>query len=876
VRTLDSIAKPMQNFAPLKPDVSNRPRDRQWRAARFVLLSGSVMLIGAVLLTSATLSYMRNLDEARDEKTLTAALNPFVADVSDEILLIQGGAGAEKMALVEAAAQRYAEFSDAEFVIVQGTKRLLAASAAAREGDLSMERASLLIQQVPSGDMRATIRDAAKAGGKSNMIAIQRIELPGSPVISEPLWALAVTRDSVNAHHAQHQTIAWVVAGIFSVAMLSLMVWLARRYAHSERDAELARQALDVEMKYRDLIEAQQIVKCGSWVTDSTLNNFFPSLEYLNIFKLTAQTCPKTIDEVIAQMVHPSHQEAARENMKRILAGESYEGTRRVRLRDGTDKWLLFRAEPRHDAAGKVIGHRGIVIDISSQQIAELRVAEGEKRYRLITENATDIVSLHDREGRVLYCSPSIRKAFGYDPIKSVGVPAFALVHHDDRRDLAETLKALFDGEVETATTMCRFRNASGQYRWLESVVAPVSDPLKGFQHYQVVSRDVTRRQEALLALHASEERFRSLTELSADWYWEQDSEYRFTFISKAPPAAENVISQALIGHNHWDAFPNALGREAWDAHRADLAARNPFQNLIVEISNPETNRVSYYSLSGRPVFDAKGKFIGYRGTGRDITARHLTELSLARRTHELAQTNAALEEEVLSRQRLERDFLLAIEMELAQIGLELHDDLGQDLTGIALLTSALSRKLREQGHPGNAEAARISELVNRTIKHTRMISHGLSPYIWGSTGLVAALKQLASDIDTLGVTQCETSLEQVDIADEIVARSLYRIAQESVNNALKHSQASRITISLHAKAGGVELIIRDNGRGSTAQAAAIHATTQPGDRKFHSIRHRASAIGADLSIGDTNAEGTTICVYWKPASAATTANAAE
>lgn len=840
-----------------------------------MLISGSLVLIGAVLATTLALSYMRTHEEAQYEKTLAAALNMFVAEVSSDLASADEPIGAREIAEMTAAAARYAEFSGAEFAILRGTDRLLTAAADGGKPFLDTRAALALVQRVPAGATRSTFRDQGNGEQKPGVVAIQKIDLP-TP-LAEPLWAVALERQSVTTHHAQHQIIAWVVAGIFSVAMLSLMVWLSRRYAHSERAAELARQALDTEMKYRDLIEAQQIVKCGSWTTDATLNNFFPSLEYLNIFKLTPETCPKTIDEVIEKMVHPSHQEAARQNMKRILAGESYEGTRRVRLRDGTDKWLLFRAEPRHDATGKVVGHRGIVIDISSQQLAEQRVMEGEKRYRLITENATDIVSLHDREGRVLYCSPSIRKAFGYDPGKSIGVPAFSLVHFEDRRDLMDTLKALIDGEVETATTMCRFRNASGQYRWLESVVAPVADPLKGFQHYQVVSRDVTRRKEALEALYASEERFRSLTELSADWYWEQDREYRFTFISKAPPAAENVISQALLGRSHWDAFPNALGREGWDAHRADLAARNPFQNLIVEISNPETSRVSYYSLSGRPVFDAKGRFNGYRGTGRDITARHLTELSLARRTRELAQTNTALEEEVLTRQRLERDFLLAIEMELAQIGLELHDDLGQDLTGIALLTSALSRKLREQGHPGNAEAARISELVNRTIKHTRMISHGLSPYIWGSTGLVAALKQLASDIDTLGVTKCETMLEQVDIAEEIVARSLYRIAQESVNNALKHAQASRIMISLGATPAGIELIIRDNGRGSNDQdPAGIHAITQPGDRKLHSIRHRASAIGAELSIGSGNDEGTTVRVLWKPPTFSASAKAAE
>lgn len=866
----------MQNFAPAK-SARHRPGDARWRAARFVLISGSLVLICAVLATTAVLSYMRQHDVAQYEKTLAATLNMFVAEVSGDLASSNGQLDARVFTEMTAAATRYAEFSEADFAILQGTNRLLAASADAGATVIDASTASMLVQRMPAGVSRTILHAENNASHSHGLVAIQRVDLPAAAGLAGPVWALAMERQAVPTHHSQHQVIAWVVAGIFSVAMLSLMVWLSQRYAHSERAAELARQALDMEMKYRDLIEAQQIVKCGSWTTDATLNNFFPSLEYLNIFKLTPETCPKTIDEVIQKMVHPSQQDVARQNMKRILAGESYEGTRRVRLRDGTDKWLLFRAEPRRDATGKVMGHRGIVIDITSQQLAEQRVAEGEKRYRLITENATDIVSLHDREGRVLYCSPSIRKAFGYAPGKSVGVPAFSLVHFEDRRDLAETLKALIDGEVETATTMCRFRNASGQYRWLESVVAPVTDPLKGFQHYQVVSRDVTRRKEALQALYASEERFRSLTELSADWYWEQDSEFRFTFISKAPVAAENIISQALLGRSHWDAFPNALGREGWDAHRADLTAHNPFQNLIVEISNPESAHVAYYSLSGRPVFDAKGRFIGYRGTGRDITARHLTELSLARRTRELAQTNAALEEEVLTRQRLERDFLLAIEMELAQIGLELHDDLGQDLTGIALLTSALSRKLREQGHPGNTDAARISELVNRTIKHTRMISHGLSPYIWGSTGLMAALKQLASDIDTLGVTQCETSLEQVDIAEEIVARSLYRIAQESVNNALKHSQASRIMISLHSTPAGIELIICDNGRGTNDEdPAGIHAVTQPGDRKFHSIRHRASAIGAELSIASGNKEGTTIRVLWKAPTFSASVKAAE
>jgi PAS domain S-box-containing protein len=845
----------------------------RWRAARFVLLSGTLILTAAIIASAMVLRGFQKQDDGRFERNQVALVTMFAAEVAADLATVNRETSAlsnENVTRIEAAAGRYAQAFENQFLIVDRSGRKIAA-ASALGADAALPSLAAIAKYIPSGDATTAFRDRVAIEGRIYWLTMQRVATR-SATSAGPLWAIAVTDEShQSAHQSHNQHIAWAIAAIFSLAMLGLMVWLSARFARSELAAEVARQALAMEMKYRDLIEAQQIVKSGSWITDGATDSFFPSLEYLNILKLTPETCPKTIREVIMQLVHPDQQEAALENIQKILSGQSYEGTRRVTLRDGTEKWLLFRAEPRRDALGKMIGHRGIVIDITSQQLAEQRLIEGEKRYRLITENVTDIVSQHDREGRVLYCSPSIKRVFGYDPTKSVGAMAIDLVHPDDRQQVLRTLGALIDGEAESATTVCRFRNASGEYRWLESVLVPVVDPQKGFMHYQMSSRDVTRRKEVELALRASEERFRSLTELSADWYWEQDRDYRFTFSSTAPPAATNAISQSLLGKSHWDAFPDALDYDAWVAHRADLDARRPFQNLIVEIRGARQGHISYYNLNGRPVYDEAGQFIGYRGTGRDITARHLTELSLARRTRELAKTNAALEEEVATRQRLERDFLLAIEMELAEIGLELHDDLGQDLTGIALLTSALSRKLRDQGHPGNAEAARISELVNRTIKHTRMISHGLSPYIWGSTGLVAALKQLASDIDSLGVARCETSLAPVEIVDEIVARSLYRIAQESVNNALKHSQANRIVIALDVDESGVQLTITDDGKGGIVGSSAnVHENVLSlRDRKFHSIRHRASAIGAALDIHETEngGRGTVIRVHWRGAS---------
>lgn len=142
---------------------------------------------------------------------------------------------------------------------------------------------------------------------------------------------------------------------------------------------------------------------------------------------------------------------------------------------------------------------------------------------------------------------------------------------------------------------------------------------------------------------------------------------------------------------------------------------------------------VSFHSLSGRPLFSDLGVFRGYLGTGRDITTRRSQELVLANRTLELAAANRVLEEEVKIRERLERDFILAVENEMAGVGFELHDNLGQALTGIALSSGALANRLRHEGHPSCVAAVEICDLVNHTIRHMRMISHGLSPYIWGT-----------------------------------------------------------------------------------------------------------------------------------------------
>jgi diguanylate cyclase (GGDEF)-like protein/PAS domain S-box-containing protein len=128
------------------------------------------------------------------------------------------------------------------------------------------------------------------------------------------------------------------------------------------------------------------------------------------------------------------------------------------------------------------------------------------------------------------------------------------------------------------------------------------------------------QRAEAESAMREGEARFRSLTDLSSDWYWEQDAEFRFTRLEGRQVAGgDDRLRKHLLGKRRWD---TGLGIEGgWDAHRATLEARQPFYDLLMWRTMADGVQ-RFMNVSGEPVFDAAGAFAGYRGVGRDVTAR--------------------------------------------------------------------------------------------------------------------------------------------------------------------------------------------------------------------------------------------------------------
>src|SRR6266542_45703 len=260
---------------------------------------------------------------------------------------------------------------------------------------------------------------------------------------------------------------------------------------------------------------------------------------------------------------------------------------------------------------------------------AEQAVQASEKRFRALIEHAYDIVLLLSAEGTILYASPSVERVLGYAPEEVIGRDGYELVHPDHRQSsvtrFTRSVQEL--GSVITGERLLLHKDGSS--RWVENVIVNLlAEP--SVQAVVMRQRDVTERKQAEAALRESEQRFRTLVQFSFDVYWESDVQHRFTRQEFAEGLADAPVpgSDIGIGKTRWELPHLEPGEEAWRKHRETLDAHLPFRDF--ELARPRPNGGKrYWSVSGLPVFDETGRFVGYRGLGRQITDRKQAEAAL-------------------------------------------------------------------------------------------------------------------------------------------------------------------------------------------------------------------------------------------------------
>jgi signal transduction histidine kinase len=220
-------------------------------------------------------------------------------------------------------------------------------------------------------------------------------------------------------------------------------------------------------------------------------------------------------------------------------------------------------------------------------------------------------------------------------------------------------------------------------------------------------------------------------------------------------------------------------------------------------------------------------------------------------------QRTTALTDEMAERERIERELLEISEREQRRIGRDLHDSLGQHLTGVALAGQVLEEKLTTQGRPEAADANKVVELVEEGISLSRKLAKGLHPVEMEADGLMQALEDLAAiSSDLFKVVSRFECDSPVLIRDTVASAHLYRIAQEAISNAVKHGKARTITILLETLDDGISLTIKDDGAGLP------DALPQTAGMGLRIMAHRASIIGATFQARRGDSGGTIVsCV---------------
>ena len=313
------------------------------------------------------------------------------------------------------------------------------------------------------------------------------------------------------------------------------------------------------------------------------------------------------------------------------------------------------------------------------------------------------------------------------------------------------------------------------------------------------------------------------------------DAAGRITYVNDKFCAISQYSREELIGQDHRIVnshhHPKSFFRDLWGTIGRGRVWHGEIENRAKD--------GSYYWVDTTifPFVDAAGKPTQYVAIRTDITQRVARDRALAAERAE--------------RQRLEHEALEIVEREQRRIGADLHDGLGQQLTAIEILCAGLKEDVAGEAKLGR-QVARIGGMLRESITQVRALSRGLVPVRDEPDALWASLVELVQQTNSLGRAECLLDCPEVVLMDNAAtAGQLYRIAQEAVNNALKHSRAKLITISLARSAGGLELSVTDNGRG-------FGKVQRPG-LGLQVMRHRASVIGAELAVETKPRKGTTI-----------------
>jgi PAS domain S-box-containing protein len=453
---------------------------------------------------------------------------------------------------------------------------------------------------------------------------------------------------------------------------------------------------------------------------------------------------------------------------------------------------------------------------------------QSEQRSSALVQAAADGIILIDAAGLIVEFNAAAERIFGYTRAAVIGRRmAEALVPPATATGASRDLPA-FDMEEETSPSG-RFditaTRANGESFPLEITLSPLSTA--GQSMFAVFVRDLTEQRQAEAALRNSERTLRLISRNASDLILAMDLQGQVLY---ANPAVESALGYPAdrATESAYRSWIHPEDRDRIQALRNELFSGGSYTDVTLRLRT-HSGEYRWFSSTWGVLQDERGRLIGVQGRERDTT----------------------------DLKRLETEIFQIGSRERRQIGHELHDGLGQQLTGIAFRAKTLEEVLHGDANPHTEHAAELVQLINHVISQTRSIARGLDPVRIEGNDLTAALRQLAAETQKIFGINCllQTDLDHCKLpADASIA--LYRIAQQALTNSVQHGHAQNTIIELESLDGHLTLRVRDDGCGFDSRVAREEGMG------LRIMEHRVRSVCGTLTVRSEPGQGTEIACH--------------
>ncbi len=564
------------------------------------------------------------------------------------------------------------------------------------------------------------------------------------------------------------------------------------------------------------------------------------------IEKLTGITEEKAIGKMFRDLLPTNFSPFTHEQVTEIVFEQGiWRGEICFPGSNGEKKYLLHTVSLLYDEEGKNIGLLGVGKDITHRKEAKEKLQESELFYRNLISYSLDGIIMTNKQGRIIYCGPSVRELSGYEPADLLGHHFFEFVHTDDRVVALEMSALVIDKKSSADYVLIRLKHNNGNWTWCRVRGHNLLDnPV--FNSVVIYFTNETKRKETEDKLRESEKKFRSLIYNIAQGVVVTNEKKEVIIVNRAALDILSVKEEEVLGTTSSDSRWNAIHEDGRDfppeTHPIVVAAksRKPVRDIVMGVYRHAWKDRMWLIVNAEPVLDNNAALTNVICSFTDITERKRLSKEL-------------VEQEVQKQKLITQATIDGQEKEREEIGKELHDNINQHLTTTRLYLEVA----REKASGEVLEMINLSHKNLVSIVHEiRNLSQSLVPPTMGDIGLIESVQDLCDSLKRVHPFHIE--LQYQHFHEEALPGNmklmLFRIIQEQVNNILRHANANAILIRLQSDAEYIILTIADDGKGF-----------DPGSNKkgvgFSNMVNRASLFNGKVEIIAGPGKGCTVSV---------------